>query len=164
MMTAPSALLVQLQNPHGTWLDVGVLYNLDIKNWFEFADSYWHLVDRPILGQIFEEKGPLWQPSAHVALPHWFSHLLPEGRLRDAVASAARISKAREFSLMARIGLDDLPGAIRIRPATDISSAVTPPELEEAENQTREETYLPPERTQNTYGRTSKLWHRISAR
>ena len=49
-MAAPSALLVQLQNPHGTWLDVGILYNLEIKNWFEFADSYWHLADRPSPG------------------------------------------------------------------------------------------------------------------
>jgi serine/threonine-protein kinase HipA len=52
-----------------------------------------------------------------VTLPTWFSHLLPEGRLRDAVASAAQVNPKREFFLLARTGLDDLPGAMRIRPS-----------------------------------------------
>jgi serine/threonine-protein kinase HipA len=52
-----------------------------------------------------------------VTLPTWFSHLLPEGRLRDAVASAAHVNPEREFFLLARIGSDDLPGAVRVRPS-----------------------------------------------
>ena len=139
----PTALLVQIQTPSGAWVDVGILYSLETRNWFEFSESYWNLGDRPVLGQIFEEKGPGWQPSAHTALPHWFSHLLPEGRLRDAVASAAKISPVREFNLIARIGLDDLPGALRIRPADSVAgTALTPPELEEAENPGEESSPL----------------------
>ncbi len=141
-MSTLFALLVQLQTPEGSWVDVGILYNLDAKNWFEFSDSYWNLANRPILGQIFEETGPAWQPSAHVALPNWFSHLLPEGRLRDAVAEAARINRVREFNLIARIGFDDLPGAIRIKPVEGIANVRTPPELEEAESQERESNPL----------------------
>jgi serine/threonine-protein kinase HipA len=137
-MTKPTALIVQLQSPHGTWIDVGTLYNLEVKNWFEFFDDYWSMGDRPILGQIFEEKGAAWQPTAHVALPRWFSHLLPEGYLREAVAAAAGINKAREFNLIARLGLDDLPGALRLRPATRIPGTLIPPEVEQAESWTTE--------------------------
>jgi serine/threonine-protein kinase HipA len=95
------ALLVTLQTPPGDWVDVGYLRNLREKNWFEFAASYWDLPDRPVLGQIFEERGRSWRPSARVALPNWFSHLLPEGRLRLAVAHAAHTNSKREFNLLA---------------------------------------------------------------
>ena len=47
-------------------------------------------------------------------LPGWFSHLLPEGRLREAVANAAGVHKEREFFLLERIGGDDLPGGVRV--------------------------------------------------
>jgi serine/threonine-protein kinase HipA len=116
-------------------IDVGFLFNAEVKNWFEFLDSYWNLPRRPVLGQTFEEHGRLWQPTAHVALPHWFSHLLPEGRLRDAVAAAAGTNKAREFNLLARIGIDDLPGALRIGPADQLSGVKRPPELVVAEHE-----------------------------
>jgi serine/threonine-protein kinase HipA len=138
----PSALLVQLQNAQGTWVDVGVLYNLNEINWFEFSNSYWYLADRPILGQRFEDSARNWRPSARVALPSWFSHLLPEGRLRDAVASAAHIHRAREFNLIARIGIDDLPGALRIRPTVGLSNVNTPPELIEADEAKGEDNPL----------------------
>ena len=134
-MSEVSALLVQLETPEGELVDVGFLFNADEKNWFEFSDSYWNLPKRPVLGQTFEEHGRSWQPSAHVALPHWFSHLLPEGRLRDAVASAAGTNKAREFNLLARIGIDDLPGALRIGPADELRSVKRPPELTAASDE-----------------------------
>ena len=63
---------------------------------------------------MFEEHGRFWRPNAHVALPRWFSHLLPEGRLREAVANAAGVSGQREFELIRRLGATDLPGAIRV--------------------------------------------------
>jgi serine/threonine-protein kinase HipA len=130
-----SALLVQLETPDGKLVDVGFLFNADEKNWFEFSDRYWNLSERPVLGQTFEEHGRSWRPSAHVALPHWFSHLLPEGGLRDAVANAAGTNKAREFNLLARIGIDDLPGALRIGPADELHSVKRPPELVIAEHE-----------------------------
>jgi len=134
-MTDIAALLVQLEAPGGELVDVGFLFNSDEKNWFEFLDGYWDLPNRPVLGQIFEEHGKSWQPSAHVALPHWFSHLLPEGRLRDAVAEAAGTKRVREFNLLARIGIDDLPGALRIASADELRSIKRPPELEAASNE-----------------------------
>ncbi|MGI9001378.1 MAG: type II toxin-antitoxin system HipA family toxin [Pseudonocardia sp.] len=112
-----SALLVQLQDPAGAWVDVGLLNNSQSRNWFEFIPSYWDQPARPILGQVFEEHGRDWQPNAHVALPRWFSHLLPEGRLREAVARAADVSRVREFELLRRLGPTDLQGAVRAVPA-----------------------------------------------
>jgi serine/threonine-protein kinase HipA len=129
-----SALLVKLETPEGDLVDVGFMYNADEKNWFEFSEHYWDLPNRPVLGQTFEEHGRSWRPSAHVALPKWFSHLLPEGRLRDAVASAAGTNRAREFNLLARIGIDDLPGALRIGTADELRSVKRPPELAAAED------------------------------
>src|ERR1700722_1612895 len=129
------ALLVQIEKPDGDLVDVGYLFNANERNWFEFSSQYWSLPSRPVLGQAFEEHGRSWKPSAHVALPHWFSHLLPEGRLRDAVALAAGTNRVREFNLIARIGIDDLPGALRIGSAGTLGAAKQPPELVAAESE-----------------------------
>ena len=110
------ALLVQLQRPPGDWVDVGLLQSRANTNWFEAFDSYWDLPRRPVLGQVFENGPRDWKPNSHVALPHWFSHLLPEGPLRKAVASAAGISGANELQLLAALGTEDLPGGIRVLP------------------------------------------------
>lgn len=107
------SLLIQLQTPARNWVDVGVMTNKLEYTSFRTLDSYWEMSHRPVLGQAFEDKEPSWAPGARVALPSWFSHLLPEGRLRLAVASAAKVNSKREFSLLARLGLDDLPGAVR---------------------------------------------------
>ncbi|MGL5809756.1 MAG: type II toxin-antitoxin system HipA family toxin [Nocardioides sp.] len=115
------ALLVQLQRPSAVsgdadWVDVGLLQQRDNTNWFEAFDSYWDLPGRPVLGPVFEDHPRDWRPTTRVALPHWFSHLLPEGRLRQAVASAAGVSRSNELQLLATLGADDLPGAIRVLP------------------------------------------------
>lgn len=117
MSEAGSALLVQIQDPAGSWIDVGLLKNHFSNNWFEFVPSYWGRPRRPVLGQVFEEHGRGWRPNAHVALPRWFSHLLPEGRLRAAVSLAADVQSVREFELLRRLGLSDLQGAVRAVPA-----------------------------------------------
>jgi serine/threonine-protein kinase HipA len=109
-----STLAVQLQTGSEVWVEVGHLHHADNRNWFEFADSYWRLGDRPVLGQVFEEHGRAWRPSARVALPHWFSHLLPEGRLRSAVAATAHSHEVNEFDLLKLLGSSDLPGALRV--------------------------------------------------
>src|SRR5680860_357043 len=103
-MIEVDALLVQLQRPSGDWVDVGLLQRHNNTNWFEAFDSYWDLPRRPVLGQIFEDRPRSWKPSTHVALPHWFSHLLPEGRLRQAVAAAAGIRESTELQLLATLG------------------------------------------------------------
>jgi serine/threonine-protein kinase HipA len=114
-MGRESTLAVQLQTGSGDWGDVGQLHHADNRNWFEFGDSYWGLGGvRPVLGQVFEKHERAWRPNARVALPHWFSHLLPEGRLRSAVAATARSHEVNEFDLLELLGSSDLPGALRV--------------------------------------------------
>jgi serine/threonine-protein kinase HipA len=127
-MTDDSASAVLLQRPDGSWVEAGYLHHSGNRNWFEFAESYWELSDRPVIGQIFEEHGRQWRPSAHVALPRWFGHLLPEGQVRELVARSAHSSEANEYELLARLGVDDLPGAVRVFPADGRRSAFTPGE------------------------------------
>ena len=43
-----------------------------------------------------------------------FSHLLPEGRLRSAVAATAHSHEVNEFDLLKLLGPSDLPGALRV--------------------------------------------------
>jgi serine/threonine-protein kinase HipA len=112
-MTQRAPLLIQLQDPAGVWIPVGVLRSRDNTNWFATFSDYWISDARPVLGQVFEQNPRTWSPSAHVAIPHWFSHLLPEGRLREAVAAAASMSPRTEFDLLRLLGSDDLPGATR---------------------------------------------------
>jgi serine/threonine-protein kinase HipA len=138
-MDKESVLFIQLQSPSGEWIDVGLLRNRDEKNWFEFIDSYWDRADRPVLGQIFEEQGRRWEPNTHVALPRWFSHLLPEGRLRDAVARAADVNSSREFELIMRLGTTDLPGAVRaVTPAGKIPTSATPAPSDDSDEAERD--------------------------
>lgn len=123
-------LRVQLRAPYGRWLDVGLLHHAQETSWFETLPEYWEEAPHLVLGQVFDQKGPGWRPSARVRLPHWFSHLLPEGRLRQAVAAAAKVNEEREFFLLGRIGGDDLPGAVRVLPA-DLDGRPIPPPVDD---------------------------------
>lgn len=120
------SVIVQLQRPDGSWIDVGRLSHANETSWFESFGSYWDSRDRPVLGQVFEEHGPGYRPSARVALPTWFSHLLPEGFLRQVVAEAANVKPEREYFLLDRIGGDDLPGAVRVVPEEATTHDVPP--------------------------------------
>ncbi|WJK41250.1 type II toxin-antitoxin system HipA family toxin [Solwaraspora sp. WMMA2056] len=106
--------LVQLLSPEGEWQNVGRLVNNDEITRFESDEGYWRQERRLVLGQIFEENEPTWRPSQRVSVPTWFSHLLPEGYLRSAVALATSVNPKREFPMLLRLGRDDLPGAVRI--------------------------------------------------
>lgn len=129
-MPSDAALAIQLQRPDGSWADVGWLERRDQTSWFSFAKQYWRVGDRPVLGQVFEESGFRWKSQSTVALPRWFSHLLPEGRLREAVARAAHVNAAREFELISRLGLSDLPGGIRAFAVEDRKRTPIPPPAE----------------------------------
>lgn len=142
MAAQESTLLVKLQTSSGDWVDVGYLRSRNERNWFEFADSYWSLANRPVLGQIFEEHGRFWRPSARTALPHWFSHLLPEGRLRAAVAHAADVSSKREFELLSRLGATDLPGAVRAIPVGRSDDVTKVPSLAPGDDSGTEDPLL----------------------
>jgi len=134
----PSALQLDLQDAEGRWIPVGRLGRSGETTAFSSLDSYWEAPSRPVLGQVFEQRGPSWRPTASPALPTWFSNLLPEGALRDSIARAVGVNPEREFPLIARIGQDDLPGALRLHPV-DVEpellvsdSEVADPEGEEA--------------------------------
>ncbi|MEV8436174.1 HipA domain-containing protein [Actinosynnema sp. NPDC051121] len=135
---AVDSLLIQLQIPSSRWIDVGYLRNSKNKIWMEFLTSYWDMARRPVLGQRFEERGRSWRPSSTVAIPNWFSHLLPEGRLRQAVANAAHTDPKFEFDLLRRLGASDLPGAVRVVPH-DESGIVDVPGMLHADHEEDDE-------------------------
>ncbi|WP_205324297.1 type II toxin-antitoxin system HipA family toxin [Glycomyces sp. YM15] len=139
---AQRSLRVEIQKPDGVWVKVGNLNHSHDITWFESDAGYWETSQRPILGQIFEERGRSWRPSARMSLPNWFSQLLPEGMLRSAVARAAGVDSKREFFLLARIGRDDLHGAVRVQ-FDESANLSEPPEVsEEHETDDSDNPYL----------------------
>lgn len=94
---------------------VGRLHRRDDITRFAFENDYWSDPNRAVLGLRFEEN-PQARHRAKMRLPPWFSNLLPEGRLRDWIAEAGRISVKREMELLAQVG-HDLPGAVRVLPS-----------------------------------------------
>ncbi|UTT39443.1 type II toxin-antitoxin system HipA family toxin [Glutamicibacter mishrai] len=128
------SLAIDLQDPSGQWIAVGHIHSRNDRNWFESTSEYWRMTNRPVLGQRFEDTGHDWRPNARAALPKWFSHLLPEGRLRVEIAHAANLSPAREFKLLERIGMNDLPGATRATRIDQNGVPLTPPEDSESDD------------------------------
>lgn len=76
--------------------------------------SWWRDPTHPVLGQAFEDddQDP---PASSVALPSWFSNLVPEGPLRQMIANQVGVKAAREYWLLCRVG-EDLPGNVRVIP------------------------------------------------
>jgi serine/threonine-protein kinase HipA len=80
------------------------------RNAFTFAPEYVAMGPaRPTLGLAFNrllaEGPPPPQRSRH-RLPSWFSNLLPEGALRDLVASRLKVHSDNEFPILAALGAD----------------------------------------------------------
>lgn len=85
---------------------------------FTFDENYAANKNRPTLSLSFKTIiGDLKiDPQiSRVKLPPFFSNLLPEGHLREYLASRAKIHPSREFFLIQLLG-EDLPGAIIVRP------------------------------------------------
>ncbi|WP_163787591.1 type II toxin-antitoxin system HipA family toxin, partial [Myxococcus vastator] len=80
---------------------------------FSFDESYLSISkERPVLGQLFEDRKPFdIATTGHV--PIWFSHLLPQARLRRAIAQQLGVDEDDEFDLLQFLG-SDLPGAVRL--------------------------------------------------
>jgi len=86
---------------------------------FAFTEGYIADENRPTLSLSFKDAlGSLIKDvrPTQSRLPVFFANLLPEGSLRDYLASRAGVKPEREFFLIAILGRD-LPGALEIRPA-----------------------------------------------
>jgi len=68
--------------------------------------------ERPILGQIFEDKASRSGAHPFCGPPCWFAHLLPQGALRRAIERTLTPTPT-QFELYSLLG-DDLPGAITL--------------------------------------------------
>lgn len=102
---------------HAVWLEhcrVGTLLQRGDHTRFVFEGSYLGDAARPVLGLRFEDDLAASHAAA-LRLPAWFSNLLPEGALREWIASDRGVSPHREMELLAHVG-HDLPGAVRISP------------------------------------------------
>jgi len=85
---------------------------------FSFEQDYIDDSNRPTLSLSFKgQAGGLVYPTRAVAarLPVFFSNLLPEGHLREYLATHAGVKPRREFFLLAVLG-EDLPGALTVAP------------------------------------------------
>ena len=85
---------------------------------FSFEQDHIEDANRPTLSLSFKgQSGGLVIPTRAVTarLPVFFSNLLPEGHLREYLATRAGVKQNREFFLLAVLGAD-LPGALTIAP------------------------------------------------
>src|SRR5690606_33710470 len=87
----------------------------DLQHTFTFEPTWLADPDRPVLGQIFEDRRP--RPLTTSGLPCWFAHLLPQGGpLRRFLERACGLEAWDDLGLLLAAG-EDLPGAVRVVPA-----------------------------------------------
>lgn len=87
------------------------------RNVLSFKEEYIADAGRPTLSLSFKDPmGDLITnvPTTRTRLPPFFANLLPEGHMREYLASQAKINPQREFYLLAALG-KDLPGALTVR-------------------------------------------------
>lgn len=84
---------------------------------FFFDEVYAQNPNRPVLSQSFlGYDGKVENNSAPASsgqVPRFFSNLLPEGHLRNYLATKAGVSESREFEMLQLLG-SDLPGAVEV--------------------------------------------------
>jgi serine/threonine-protein kinase HipA len=95
---------------------IGVLVRTKEGSRFGLSDEYLRLPDRPILGQVFEDR-PDDDHWVRQGVPPWFANLLPDpdGPLRKLLADRIGVKPERALFLLAALG-QDLPGAVTITP------------------------------------------------
>src|SRR5680860_353728 len=90
---------------------------------FSFDESYVADSARPVLSQsYFSAEGELLTPTNTYSgkAPPFFSNMLPEGHLREYLATRGGIKSTNEFSLLFLLG-EDLPGGVIAKPAEGFS-------------------------------------------
>ncbi len=121
-MNTPRELRVLLHDR-----DIGVLrYDAESVT-FRFNDDYFDDPNRRVLGQFFEDN-PDSHHKVRSEVPPWFANLLPEGPLRQMIARRVGVHERGSFFILGHLG-DDLPGDVRVRPAST-ETLVDPPENE----------------------------------
>jgi serine/threonine-protein kinase HipA len=86
------------------------------KNLLSFNQKYVEDSQRATLSQSFTDQlGDLIvdHKITRTRLPPFFSNLLPEGPMREYLATQAKVNPQREFYLLAALG-EDLPGALKV--------------------------------------------------
>ncbi len=106
---------------------IGMLTSLpDDRILFTFSQEYIDNPHRPTLSLSFkDEYGNLitdLKPTRTRLLP-FFANLLPEGYMREYLASHAKVNPDREFYLLQALG-SDLPGAIKIGPLSYVPESM----------------------------------------
>lgn len=113
------ALRVLLHGRH-----IGTLTHLpDQRTVLSLGDDYVQDPERPTLSLSLKKSGgEVAAPSrpTRVKVPPYFSNLLPEGHLREYLAKRGGVKPEREFFLLWLLG-EDLPGAVVVRPADEVS-------------------------------------------
>jgi serine/threonine-protein kinase HipA len=103
---------------------VGVLTLLpDGRILFSFDETYAADPARTVLSQsYFSADGELLTPTKAYSgkAPPFFSNMLPEGQLRDYLATRGGVKPTHEFHLLYLLG-EDLPGAVIAKPAEGFS-------------------------------------------
>jgi len=108
---------------------IGVINRLaGDRQFFGFEQDYIDDPQRPTLSLSFKgSTGGLVTNFRPVGrrVPVFFSNLLPEGHLRDYLATRADVNPEREFFLLAVLGAD-LPGALIVAPLEDHEQSTGP--------------------------------------
>lgn len=109
-MSAPTAVEIRLGDAV-----VGLLERLeDFEYVFAFDQRWLQRPDRPVLGQLFEDKRPVDIRTS--GFPCWFAHLLPQGPFRRAILRSLNSDDDENWALFLHTG-SDLPGAVVAVPA-----------------------------------------------
>lgn len=92
---------------------------------FTFDETYCSqlLHQRPILGQLFEDRFP--NPIMVGGPICWFAHLLPQGVMRRWRSKLFTIDEDDTFGFLQQLG-NDLPGAVRLSPTAPILGSNLP--------------------------------------
>lgn len=135
----PTALAVKLRGRR-----IGVINRISgDRSLFSFDQDYIDDANRPTLSLSFKgQSGGLVIPTRAVValLPPFFSNLLPEGHLREYLATRAGVHVKREFFLLDALGAD-LPGAVTVEAINQYGEA-TAPEAHDANPEDAAQTAL----------------------
>ena len=110
------------------------------KNLFTFNEEYINDKKRSTLSLSFRDIfGDLITDikSTRSRLPPFLANLLPEGHMRDYLASQAGVNPDREFYLLATLG-QDLPGALQVLPSKE-KNAIDAPEENHSQSKENEQ-------------------------